>query len=212
MEPPHVEGAYIVVAQGFAIDGPERRHGGRQLFLVVGEPLQLVERHRCEVELPGEGVELPPRADHQGGEFVLGHRGVLRRRVGLPHLGDRERIGGEERTVDVVVAVADLVEPALRRADAVLQDAVFDNQLAVVAVDAVHLRRVEEIGEDDVGDRYEDEPHQNLADEAVGPQPERRGDHLARQCFGFVREPLYIRLRGVGSHTEKTRFIRANLA
>ena len=126
--------------------------------------------------------------DHQRGVFVLGQCGVFRVGVGLPHARNRERVGREERPVDIAVAVADFIDTPLGGADAVLEDAVFDDRLAVVAQDAVHLGGVEEIGEDDVGDRHEDEPDQDFANQAVGAQPERGRHHVVREDLRFVRQ------------------------
>ena len=186
------EGADVVVVQRRAVDGPDGRHGRRELLLVLREGLQLVHRDRFEVERAGQGVELPPRRDHQRREFVLLERCVLRGGVGLPDARQRERVGREERTVDVVVAVAHGVDPPLGRADALLQDAVADDQLAVVAVDTVDLRRVEEVGEEDVGDRDEDESDEDFADQAIGAQPERGAHDLACQHLRLVREHLCL--------------------
>ena len=84
--------------------------------------------------------------------------------------------------------MAYFIDPLLGAADAVLEDAVLDDRFAVVAQDAVHLGRVEEIREDDVGDRDEDETDQNLADQTVGAQLERGRHHIARECLRFVRQ------------------------
>ena len=187
------ECADVVVVQRRTVDGPDGRNRRRHLLLVLREGLQFVERHRFEVERAGQRVELPPRADHQRGVVVVEQRGVFGVGVGLPDAFDRHRVGREERTVDVVVAVAYFVHVALRRADAVLQDAVFDHQIAVLADDAVHLRGVEEVGEEYVGDRDENEADEYLADQTVGAQAERGGDHVARQCLRLVRQRVCIR-------------------
>ena len=201
---PRVEGPDMVVVQRLAVYGPDRRHGGRELLLVLREGLELVHRDRLEVERAGQGVELLPRPDHQRGVFVVGQRGVFRVRIGVPDPGDRERIGGEERAVDVVVAEADLVELLLRRADAVLQDPVLDHRLAVLAQDAVHLGRVEEVREDDIGDRDEDEAQDDLADQPVCLQLEGHRHDVVRQCLSLVRELFGACPNCVGS--ESVRF------
>ena len=190
---PHVEGADMVVVQRRAVDGPYGRDRRRHLLLVAGECLQFVERHRFEVEYAGQRIELFPGADHQRGEVVPGHRGVFGVGIRLPHAVEGHRVGREERAVDVVVAVADFVHAPLRGADAVLQDAVLDHQVAVVADDAVHLGGVEEVREEHVGDRDENEADEYLADQTVGAQAERGGDHVARQCLRLVRQRVCIR-------------------
>ena len=178
----------MVVVQGLAVDGPDGGHGGGELLLVLGEELEFVHRDRFEVERAGQGVDLSPGSDHQGRVFVVGHRGVFRIGVWVPDAGDRERIGGEERAVDVIVAMADLVDALLGGADAVLQDAVSDFGLAVVAQDAVHLGGVEEVGEEHVGDRHEDESDEDFPDQAVGFEPERGRYDVAREDLCLVRE------------------------
>ena len=192
VHPAQVEGADMVVVQRRAVDGPDGRDRRRHFLLVAGECLQFVEGHRFEVEYAGQRVELLPGADHQRGEVVPGHRGVFGVGVGLPHAVDRHRVGREERAVDVVVAVADFVHAPLRGAYAVLQDAVLDDQVAVVADDAVHLGGVEEVREEHVGDRDEDEADQYFPDQAVGAQAERRRDHVARQRLRFLCQRLRV--------------------
>ena len=103
------------------------------------------------------------------------------------------------------VAVADFVHFPLRRADAVLQDAVADDDFAVVAQDAVHLGRVEEVGEEDVGDRDENESDEDFADQPVGPQTERRRDDFARERRRLVRERL--RFAGEALRAESLLFL-----
>ncbi len=172
MQAPRVEGADAVVVEACAVDGPDGRNGGRHLLLVAGQRLQLVERHRLEIEFAREGVELLPRADHQRGVLVAREGCVFL--VGIGHGGAVRRgaVGGEERTVDVVVAVADLLHAGPGRADALLQDAVAELQLAVFAVDAVHLRGVEKRGEDEVGQRHDDESRDDAAQQPVRAQAE----------------------------------------
>ena len=192
MHAPHVEGADVVVVQCRTVDGPDGRNRRRHLLLVHRERLQFVERHRFEVEHAGQCVELFPGADHQRGVVVLGQRGVFGVGVGLPHPVDGHRVGREERTVDVIVAVADFIHAPLRGAYAFLQDAVFDYQVAVLADDAVHLRGVEKVREEHVGNRNEDETDEYLADKAVGTQAERGGDHVVRQRLRFMRQRLRV--------------------
>ena len=62
------------------------------------------------------------------------------------------------------------------------------HRLAVVAQDAVHLRGIEEVGEEDIGDRHQDEPDDDLADEPVGAQAERGGHDLACERRGLLGE------------------------
>ena len=195
------EGADVVVVQRRAVDGPDGRDGCRELLLVLRELLQFVERHRFEVDRPGQRVQLPPCPDHQRGVVVVGERGVFRIGVGLPHARDRERVGREERAVDVVVAVAYFVDALLGGADAVLENAVFDHRLAVVAQDAVHLGRVEEVGEEDVGDRHEDESDQDLADQTVGAEPERGRHHAVRENLRLVCQLLCACPKRFGSES-----------
>ena len=112
--------------------------------------------------------------------------------IGLPNALDEERVGSEERAVDVVVPRADVVDAALGRADAVLQDTVADDQLAVVAVDAVDFRRIEKVGKYGVDDRNEDESEQNFPQQPVGAQPERSVYRLVRKRFGLAGECLDV--------------------
>ena len=52
---------------------------------------------------------------------------------------------------------------------------------------------VEEVGEEYVGDRDENEADEYLADQTVGAQAERGGDPVARQCLRLVRQRVCIR-------------------
>ena len=150
--------------------------------------MQFVQRHRFEVEYASQRVQLLPCTDQQRGEIVVCQSCVFRIGIGLPYAFYGERIGSEERTVDIVVARADVVDAASGRPDAVLQNAIADDQFAVVAVDAIDFGRIEEIGEDRIDDRYEDESQQNLAQQFVRSQPERRGHRLVCKRIGFVGE------------------------
>jgi len=80
-------------------------------------------------------------------------------------------------------------------------NAVFDHRLAVVAQDAVHLGRVEEVGEEDVGDRHEDESDQDLADQAVGAEPERGRHHAVRENLRLVCQLLCACPKRFGSES-----------
>ena len=99
--------------------------------------------------------------------------------------------------------MADFVEPPLRRADAVLQDAVAHHQFLVVAVDAQHLGREEEIGKQHVGDRDQDETDEDFADQAVGAQAERYGHHLLRGRDDLVGKLVQIECGFLVSHRKK---------
>ena len=202
---PRVEGADAVVAQRRAVDGPDGRYGGRHLALVVGEGLQLVERDRFEIERAGQRIELPPGALHQRRVGVALQRSVFLVGIGRVDPVDGQRVGRKERAVDEVVAVADVVHLALRCADAVLEDAVFDDEVPVFADDAVHLGRIEKGGEDHVGERHEDESDQDPADEPVGAQAERGRDDLAREHLRFAYQSrLLVRRLFFLCHPEKT--------
>lgn len=193
-----VECTDVVVVQRLAVDGPDGRNGGRHLLLVLRELLQLVERYRLGVERAGQAVDVHPRADHQRRVVVVGHRGVFRGGVGFGDALDGERVGGEERAVDVVVAFVDFVDLALCRADSVLENAVAEHQFAVGARDAVHLGRIEEVGEEHVGDGDEDESDEHLAQQPVGPQPEGGRHHLARNDLRLMRKELRLVCEGLG--------------
>ena len=97
--------------------------------------------------------------------------------------------------------MAYFVDALLGGADAVLENAVFDHRLAVVAQDAVHLGRVEEVGEEDVGDRHEDESDQDLADQTVGAEPERGRHHAVRENLRLVCQLLCACPKRFGSES-----------
>ena len=199
----HAEGA-DTVAQLVAVDRPRGGDRRGEFLLVLGQDLQLVERDGLQVELPCQRIHLLPCADHQRRVAVVGHGAVLFAGVFRVDAVERERVGREERAVDRLVAVADLGDLALGGLQPVLHDAVLHHQLAVRTVDAVHLRRIEEIGKEDVGHRDEDESDEYFAQQAVGTQPERSRDN-------FVGKGLRIESVFFFAMPEKTQRERANL-
>lgn len=165
-------------AQGLTVDGPDGRDCRGHVLLVLGQDLQLVERNGGTVELAAESVELLPRADHQRGVFVARQSRVFGRRIGGVDPSDIQGVGREQSPVNEVVAVVYFVQFTLLRADLVLKEPVFEDQLRIFAQDAVHFRRVEDICEDDIDDRYCDEDDEDFANDTVGAQAERDRDHL----------------------------------
>ena len=107
---------------------------------------------------------------------------------------------------------ADVVEGTLSGAYAVLEDAVADDQFAVVAVDAVDFGGIEEVGEEHVDDRHDDESDQDLAEQAVGAQPEGGGCGLVQQRLGRIGEALDVGFPDKTVHLQKTALFRAKLA
>ena len=92
-----------------------------------------------------------------------------------------QRIGAEQRTIDAVVAVADLLQPGRSGAQFVVQHVVFDQQFVVVTTDAVHFGRVEKERKKHVYDRSEDESDQHFSQSPVEFDPKRDGDDLVSE-------------------------------
>ena len=80
---------------------------------------------------------------------------------------ERERVGREEYAVDVLVAVVYVVDFALQSADTVLQNVVLKYKFAILVVDGVEFRRVEEVRHGEVDERNDDETEQNLAQQRI---------------------------------------------
>ncbi len=172
-----------LVAQLGAVDGPYCGYCGGELLLVFRQRLQFVERDRFEIEAAGELVEFAPCGEHRGrivvADYVLVFLVVVRRIDPL----HGERVGRKEGAVDVIVAMAYLLEFALRRADSVLQDLVSELQLAVLVDQTVEFGGVEQRRKEYVGYRYDDEPYEHVAYETVRLQTVDEAPRLALIYF-----------------------------
>jgi hypothetical protein len=74
--------------------------------------------------------------------------------------------------------VLDLVELIHRSVNLTLQDTILDDKFVILAMNAVELGRVEEVGEDCVEDRGEDKCNQDFAQKTIVPQFKRGGYYL----------------------------------
>ena len=157
---------------------------------LIGGVLELVFDGRVEEEREPDVVEDGCAEPHQyvkrdADRLLFGRarcgvfdRSAGGRRIGGVDASDIQGVGREQSPVNEVVAVVYFVQFALLRADLVLKEPVFEDQLRIFAQDAVHFRRVEDIREDDVDDRYCDEDDEDFANDTVGAQAERDRDHL----------------------------------
>ena len=66
-----------------------------------------------------------------------------------------------------MVAVANLFDLALHRGDAVSQNLILQHEFAIVVGDAVHFRGVEDVGDDHICERNDDEANQHLSQNVV---------------------------------------------
>ena len=62
--------------------------------------------------------------------------------------------------------------------DFVVENVVFEQQFVVLLLDVVHLRGVEEEGEEQVNDRGQDEADQDFSQDTVETDTKRDRDHL----------------------------------
>ena len=170
-----------VSAQVAFVDRPDGGNRFGHHLLVFAEFLQLVERFGLEVQQSAHSVQLFPGRNHQGRVEVVVQVFVFAVRVGGIDSLHIQRIGAEQRTVDAVVAVADLLQPGRSGAQFVVQHVVFDQQFVVVTTDAVHFGRVEKERKKHVYDRSEDESDQHFSQSPVEFDPKRDGDDLVSE-------------------------------
>ena len=180
-----------VAAQFPAVERPDRGNRfGHQRF-VFGQHLEFVERFGLQVQHPGHCVEVSPRADHLRRVHVSFQEAVFRVGIGRIDSVQVQRVGGEQRAVHVVVAVTQFLQFGGRRADFVVQDVVLQHQFVVPFADAVHLRRVEEKGEEQVDHRSQDKADQHLPQNPIEPDAERDRHHLVGQGLWIEFIPLF---------------------
>ena len=170
-----------VSAQVPPVDRPDRGDRVGHQLLAFGHDLELVERFRLLIQQPRHPVQLEPRTDHLRGVRIVLHAAVFRGGVGRVDAVHAQRVDAEQRAVDPVVPVAQLVEFGGRRSDFVAEHFVLEHQFVVSLADTIHFRSIEKEREQQVGDRGQNESDQYFPQDAVEPDAQRDGDHLVGQ-------------------------------
>ena len=172
------------------VDGPYGRDGGGHVFFVRGKKLQFVERARLQVSAARHPVEalpacLYPVAVGIGIEVCVNG-------IGIRHIDTRyvEGIGSEERSVNADVPLVHGIQTLCVFADTVVEQGVPQQQLLILACDAVHFWSMEDEREKKIDDTYRDDYHQSFPQQAVYAQTERFA-HLF-VCQRLRIEPVFL--------------------
>ena len=135
----------VECSQLCAVDRPNCGYGTRHILLASSQGLQLVHRERSGVDVACQSVYREPGRGHQLGVLIALKMSIFRVVIRVVYALQGERVGREERAIDITITMVNLIYLALCRAYAVLQNFIFQHQLAVFGCDMVHLWGVEEV-------------------------------------------------------------------